>query len=51
MAMKLAASNGHKLFICTGRPLPDIEKQLRNLNPDGYILSCGAGIQIKEKKQ
>lgn len=46
VAMEKAIENGHKLFICTGRPFPDLEKEMLELPVDGYILSCGAQVQV-----
>lgn len=48
-ALHQAKENGHALFICTGRPLPDVEEEYYRLPIDGLILSCGAHIMIDNK--
>ena len=37
-ACKAARSRGHKLFICTGRSMPKIERGILDLGFDGVIL-------------
>lgn len=43
-ALALARSNGHLMFINTGRCNAFIEKQIKNLDVDGFI--CGLGTDI-----
>lgn len=47
--LKKAKENGHKIFICTGRPYPDINPEYFELPIEGFILSCGAQIMIENK--
>lgn len=48
-ALKKAKENGHKIFICTGRPYPDINPDYFDLPVEGFILSCGAQIIMNSK--
>lgn len=48
-ALEKARKNGHKLFICTGRPFPDVNPEYFHLPVDGFILSCGAHIILDSK--
>lgn len=48
-AIQKANANGHSIFICTGRPFPDVGKEYFELPVDGFILSCGAHVIIKGK--
>lgn len=43
-ALRQARENGHRIFLCTGRPLPDITGDLRQLPLSGMVLACGAHI-------
>lgn len=38
---------GHKIFMCTGRPYPDIHPDYFKLPVEGFILSCGAHILMR----
>jgi Cof subfamily protein (haloacid dehalogenase superfamily) len=44
VAMKKSRENGHLLFINTGRTYCSIEKQIRELDVDGFICGCGTNI-------
>ena len=37
IACKQAQANGHKLFICTGRSVPKIERSILDLGFDGVV--------------
>lgn len=43
-AIQQARANGHRIFLCTGRPLPDLNDFILALPLDGMILSCGAHV-------
>lgn len=43
------AANGHKAFICTGRPLSLVAQDLLDLKPAGLITGAGATIVIDGK--
>lgn len=43
-ALTKAHKNGHVLFLCTGRPLPDIDSCFLELPIEGMILSSGTNI-------
>ena len=45
-ALAMAKENGHLLFLCTGRPRPDIGESILQLPMDGMILSCGAHVLV-----
>ena len=50
LALRLAKRNGHKLFLCTGRPLPTIPEGLaREYGFDGIVASGGASISCDGK--
>ncbi|MCC8165173.1 MAG: Cof-type HAD-IIB family hydrolase [Planctomycetes bacterium] len=42
--------NGHKRFICTGRPLCDIPSTITRIDWDGVISGCGALVSIDGKE-
>lgn len=48
-AIKKAKDNNHELFICTGRPKPDIEEEYYELPLKGMVLACGAHIIVDGK--
>ena len=48
-ALAEARKNGHKLFICTGRPFPDVNPEYFHLPIDGFIISCGAHIILNSE--
>lgn len=48
-AIQLARKNGHKVFLCTGRALSEVQKYL-NYDIDGFILGAG-GMVYADGKQ
>lgn len=48
-AIQLARKNGHKVFLCTGRSLSEIQKYL-NYEIDGFILGAGGMIYADQKR-
>lgn len=48
-ALLQAKENGHRIFLCTGRPFPDITEELRGLPLSGMVLACGAHIIAEGK--
>lgn len=44
-----AKSKGHKIFLSTGRPYADIDKEILDLPLDGMIVSCGAMVYVENK--
>ncbi|NLC97036.1 MAG: HAD family phosphatase [Erysipelotrichaceae bacterium] len=48
LACKRAKENGHKIFVCTGRPLSE-SKIILNNDFDGFIFSSGAVVYIEGK--
>lgn len=48
-AIQLARKNGHKIFLCTGRALSEVQKYL-NYKIDGFILGAG-GMVYADGKQ
>ena len=48
-AIKTASKNGHKLFICSGRPKTKVDNIFYDLPFDGYIYSCWAHIEVENK--
>ncbi len=44
-----AQANGHKLFICTGRSVPKIERSILDLGFDGVVSVAGAQANIGDK--
>ncbi len=47
IALKKAQENGHLLFINTGRVNCFIDKQIRNMDFDGFVCGCGTTIYYK----
>ncbi|MCH9275599.1 HAD family hydrolase [Bifidobacterium amazonense] len=45
-ACRQAQRNGHRLFICTGRSLPKIERGILDLGFDGVVSSAGAQANV-----
>ncbi|MBT1170344.1 HAD family hydrolase [Bifidobacterium sp. SO4] len=48
-ACRKAQANGHKLFICTGRSLPKIERSILDLGFDGVVSVAGAQANVGDK--
>lgn len=46
-AIKTARSNGHKIFLCTGRSKPEIIDEILEVGFDGVIGAGGGYIEIK----
>lgn len=44
-----AKSKGHKIFLSTGRPYADIDKEILDLPLDGMIVSSGAVVYVENK--
>lgn len=45
-AVQSARAAGHKVFICTGRPLPMLPESILGAGFDGVVASAGAYLQI-----
>lgn len=45
-ALAALQGDGHKIFLCTGRPLCDINAELLELNFDGIVAGAGAYISL-----
>lgn len=48
-AIRAARSNGHLMYINTGRTIMNIEAELRNIGFDGYVCGCGTYIECSGK--
>ena len=48
-AILSAKSKGHKIFLSTGRPYADIDKEILDFPLDGMIVSCGAAVYLENK--
>ena len=44
-----AKSKGHKIFLSTGRPYADIDKEILDFPLDGMIVSCGAVVYVENE--
>lgn len=44
-AVRQARANGHKVFLCTGRPLSIVTERIRQAGFDGLV--CGAGAYVE----
>lgn len=49
-AIRKARTNGHLMFINTGRCFPDLELRFREIGFDGYICGCGTNIYCNNKE-
>ncbi|KAA8817970.1 hydrolase [Bifidobacterium rousetti] len=49
LACREAQKNGHRLFICTGRSMPKIEKSILDLGFDGVVSVAGAQANMGSK--
>ncbi len=45
-AVSKARANGHKVFLCTGRNMPVIGKEILDLGFDGIIASAGSHVEV-----
>ncbi len=50
LALEKARSNGHLLFINTGRTKASLPTKISDLNFDGYICGCGTNIFLHDKE-
>lgn len=48
-AILSAKSKGHKIFLSTGRPYADIDKEILDFPLDGMIVSCGAVVYVENE--
>lgn len=48
-ALKLAQKNGHKIYLCTGRPKVNIHDFLLNFGFDGLVAATGAYVEYQNK--
>lgn len=48
-AVQSARRKGHRLFLCTGRNMPIIGEDIRQIGFDGIISSAGAHVEVGEK--
>lgn len=48
-AIKALRSNGHKVFVNTGRTFSNIDEDIRSIGFDGYICGCGTEIILNDK--
>lgn len=48
-AIRQARSNGHLMFINTGRCFQNVEKRFRDIGFDGYVCGCGTNIYCDGK--
>lgn len=49
IACRQAQANGHKLFICTGRSMPKIERSILDLGFDGVVSVAGAQANVGDR--
>lgn len=49
-ALKLAREAGHLLYVNTGRPVINVDADVRILGFDGYICGCGTYIELEGKE-
>lgn len=45
-AIREARTNGHKVFICTGRSMVELPPQVTEIGFDGYVVASGAFVQV-----
>lgn len=48
-AVRQARANGHKVFLCTGRPLSIVTERIRQAGFDGLVCGAGAYVQVGGK--
>ncbi|MDF2538902.1 MAG: HAD-superfamily hydrolase, subfamily [Herbinix sp.] len=48
-AIKQAQSNGHLVFINTGRTLAELDENITNIGFDGYVCGCGTYITYHDE--
>ena len=49
LALKQAKKNGHMVFLCTGRNLTELRKEILDIPKDGLICANGAFVTIGDK--
>jgi Cof subfamily protein (haloacid dehalogenase superfamily) len=49
-ALRLAHAAGHLLYVNTGRPLCNVDADVRELGFDGYLCGCGTYIECEGKE-
>ncbi|MBT1173373.1 HAD family hydrolase [Bifidobacterium sp. MA2] len=49
-ACRRAQANGHRLFICTGRSMPKIERSILDLGFDGVVSVAGAQANVGDRE-
>ncbi|MDE5738076.1 MAG: Cof-type HAD-IIB family hydrolase [Oscillospiraceae bacterium] len=49
-ALQLARKAGHLLYVNTGRPVINVDEDVRALGFDGYICGCGTYIEIDNQE-
>ncbi len=45
-AVREARTNGHLVFLCTGRSMVELTPSVHEVEVDGYVLSSGAYVQV-----
>ena len=45
-SIKKAKENGHLVFINTGRTISVVNREIKELDFDGYICGCGSYIEV-----
>src|SRR5664279_6401925 len=45
-AVREARTNGHLVFLCTGRSMVELTESVHEVEVDGYVLSSGAYVQV-----
>jgi Cof subfamily protein (haloacid dehalogenase superfamily) len=45
-AVREARTNGHLVFLCTGRSMVELPETVRDLDFDGFVLASGAYVQV-----
>lgn len=48
-AVRQARANGHKVLLCTGRPLSIVTEPIREAGFDGFICGAGAYVEVNGK--
>lgn len=49
-ALEKARAAGHLLYVNTGRPLVNVDNDMRSLNFDGYVCGCGTYVECGGKE-
>lgn len=48
-AIRRARQNGHRMFLCSGRVLCNIEERFRTIGFDGIVCGCGTHVVLEEE--